>query len=124
MNLPFNAGTAPFDAPYGEDDEEILARFDRALSFTPRQNESIDRRARKSIMAIRDNVGTIGGVEDFLREYGLSTREGLALMVLAEALLRVPDAATQDKLIEDKLREGNWSEHEAHGDTWFVSASA
>jgi RHH-type proline utilization regulon transcriptional repressor/proline dehydrogenase/delta 1-pyrroline-5-carboxylate dehydrogenase len=66
----------------------------------------------------------MGGVEDFLREYGLSTREGLALMVLAEALLRVPDALTQDRLIEDKLKEGGWSEHETHGDTWFVSASA
>ena len=68
--------------------------------------------------------GQMGGVEDFLREYGLSTREGLALMVLAEALLRVPDALTQDRLIEDKLKEGGWSDHETHGDTWFVSASA
>ncbi|MGH6860475.1 MAG: bifunctional proline dehydrogenase/L-glutamate gamma-semialdehyde dehydrogenase PutA, partial [Phyllobacterium sp.] len=76
------------------------------------------------IATIRKEASGIGGVEDFLREYGLSTREGLALMVLAEALLRVPDAATQDKLIEDKLKQGHWSEHEPSGDTWFVSASA
>ena len=44
-------------------------------------------------------------------------------MVLAEALLRVPDAATQDRLIEDKLAGGDWSEHAAHAETWFVSAS-
>ena len=118
------ADIAAFDAPYGEDDDRILARFNRSLAFSRQQDDAIDRRTRKSIQAIRDGVGSIGGVEDFLREYGLSTREGLALMVLAEALLRVPDAATQDKLIEDKLREGGWSEHEAHGDTWFVNASA
>ncbi|MGN6549443.1 MAG: bifunctional proline dehydrogenase/L-glutamate gamma-semialdehyde dehydrogenase PutA [Pararhizobium sp.] len=124
MTLPFSTGVQPFDAPFGEDDDQILARFNRALTFTPSQDAAIDRRTRKSIMAIREKAGAIGGVEDFLREYGLSTREGLALMVLAEALLRVPDAATQDKLIEDKLKEGNWSSHEAHGDTWFVNASA
>ena len=118
------ADVAAFDAPYGEDDDRVLARFNRLLAFSRQQDDAIDRRARKSIQAIRDRVGSIGGVEDFLREYGLSTREGLALMVLAEALLRVPDAATQDKLIEDKLKEGGWSEHEAHGGTWFVNASA
>ena len=64
----------------------------------------IDQRATGHIQGIRDAATGIGGVEDFLREYGLSTREGLALMVLAEALLRVPDAITQDKLIEDKLK--------------------
>ena len=119
-----DAEIAEFDAPYAEDDDRVLSRFDRTVAFSRSQDEAIDRRTRKSIEAIRAGVGSIGGVEDFLREYGLSTREGLALMVLAEALLRVPDAATQDKLIEDKLKEGGWSAHEAHGDTWFVNASA
>ncbi len=124
MTRPAAADIAAFDAPFGEDDDRILARFNRSLAFSRRQDEEIDRRTRKFVAAIREGVGSVGGVEDFLREYGLSTREGLALMVLAEALLRVPDAATQDKLIEDKLKEGGWSEHEAHGDTWFVNASA
>ena len=53
--------------------------------------------------------GGLGGIEDFLHAYSLSTKEGLALMVLAEALLRVPDAATADRLIEDKLAIGDWS---------------
>ncbi|MBW3096145.1 bifunctional proline dehydrogenase/L-glutamate gamma-semialdehyde dehydrogenase PutA [Pseudohoeflea coraliihabitans] len=115
---------APFHAPYAPDDDRLIAELAAQMDFTDSQNAAIDRRATQMIEAIRDGAGSIGGVEDFLREYGLSTREGLALMVLAEALLRVPDAVTQDKLIEDKLREGHWSEHEAHGDTWFVSASA
>ena len=59
-----------------------------------------------------------------LREYALSTKEGLALMVLAEALLRVPDAATADRLIEDKLGQGDFAGHEAKSDAFLVSASA
>lgn len=113
-----------FNAPFAGDDDSLVKAFAARLSLSDSQNASIDRRATRFIEAIRGNSGSIGGVEDFLREYGLSTREGLALMVLAEALLRVPDALTQDRLIEDKLKEGGWSEHEAHGDSWFVSASA
>ncbi len=113
-----------FEAPYAGDDDQLIRNFAARLSLSESQNGAIDRRATTYINAIRDNSGSVGGVEDFLREYGLSTREGLALMVLAEALLRVPDALTQDRLIEDKLKEGGWSEHEAHGDSWFVSASA
>ena len=113
-----------FDAPYSGDDDALIRQFAKRLALSDGQNAAIDERATRFIEAIRNNSGSIGGVEDFLREYGLSTREGLALMVLAEALLRVPDALTQDRLIEDKLKEGGWSEHEAHGDSWFVSASA
>ncbi|GEO83999.1 MULTISPECIES: bifunctional proline dehydrogenase/L-glutamate gamma-semialdehyde dehydrogenase PutA [Alphaproteobacteria] len=113
-----------FSAPFAGDDDQLIRTLATRLSLNAQQNVSIDQRATRFIEAIRDNSGSIGGVEDFLREYGLSTREGLALMVLAEALLRVPDALTQDRLIEDKLKEGGWSEHEAHGDSWFVSASA
>jgi len=115
---------APFAAPYAPDDKALVASLLKEVCFDAEANRRIDARASAYIASIREQANGIGGVEDFLREYGLSTREGLALMVLAEALLRVPDAATQDKLIEDKLKEGRWSEHEAHGDTWFVSASA
>ncbi|AZN71127.1 bifunctional proline dehydrogenase/L-glutamate gamma-semialdehyde dehydrogenase PutA [Georhizobium profundi] len=116
--------TLRFDAPYGGDDDTIIRGHLGLIAMDQAQDRAIDQRATRLINAIRSEAGSMGGVEDFLREYGLSTREGLAMMVLAEALLRVPDAATQDKLIEDKLREGGWSEHEAHGETWFVSASA
>jgi RHH-type proline utilization regulon transcriptional repressor/proline dehydrogenase/delta 1-pyrroline-5-carboxylate dehydrogenase len=66
----------------------------------------------------------LGGIEDFLHAYSLSTKEGLALMVLAEALLRVPDAATADRLIEDKLASGDWASHDAKSNALLVSASA
>ncbi|MEM5474026.1 bifunctional proline dehydrogenase/L-glutamate gamma-semialdehyde dehydrogenase PutA [Hoeflea sp. AS60] len=113
-----------FHAPHAPDDDRLIRQFSERLTFSSAQERAIDTRATKLIQAIRSDSGQMGGVEDFLREYGLSTREGLALMVLAEALLRVPDALTQDRLIEDKLKEGGWSDHETHGDTWFVSASA
>ena len=115
---------AAFHAPHAPDDDRLIRDFNEKLVFSGAQDRAIDARATRLIQAIRSESGQVGGVEDFLREYGLSTREGLALMVLAEALLRVPDALTQDKLIEDKLKEGGWSDHETHGDTWFVSASA
>ena len=68
--------------------------------------------------------GGLGGIEDFLHAYSLSTKEGLALMVLAEALLRVPDAATADRLIEDKLAAGRWLDGDVKSTALLVSASA
>ncbi len=113
-----------FNAPFSGDDDRLIREHALHVPLSHEQNRLVDITATRMIEAIRNQAGSVGGVEDFLREYGLSTREGLALMVLAEALLRVPDAATQDKLIEDKLKEGHWSEHEGSSDTWFVSASA
>ena len=78
-----------------------------------RRGRGAHRRPRTRLVeAIRARAGGLGGIEDFLHAYSLSTKEGLALMVLAEALLRVPDAATADRLIEDKLAAGDWSQHE------------
>ncbi|MEX0852085.1 MAG: bifunctional proline dehydrogenase/L-glutamate gamma-semialdehyde dehydrogenase PutA [Bauldia sp.] len=111
-----------FDAPFAEDDDPLVRRFVSETRLDPEAERRVDDRARRLIEAIRARSGAIGGLEDFLREFALSTREGLALMVLAEALLRIPDAATQDRLIEDKLGGGDWDER-AHGDKLFVAAS-
>jgi RHH-type proline utilization regulon transcriptional repressor/proline dehydrogenase/delta 1-pyrroline-5-carboxylate dehydrogenase len=64
-----------------------------------------------------------GLMEVFLAEYGLSTKEGIALMCLAEALLRVPDAATMDALIEDKIAPSEWGAHLGHSASPLVNAS-
>ncbi|MGH6943443.1 MAG: bifunctional proline dehydrogenase/L-glutamate gamma-semialdehyde dehydrogenase PutA, partial [Geminicoccaceae bacterium] len=63
------------------------------------------------------------GVEAFLHEYRLSTREGIMLMCLAEALLRIPDAETADRLIRDKLSFGDWARHLGRSESSFVNAS-
>src|SRR3984957_4186699 len=113
-----------FRAPYAPPDEEIAARL---LAQAPRPAAAearIDGLAGGLIEAIRRRIGGLGGIEDFLHAYSLSTKEGLALMVLAEALLRVPDAATADRLIEDKLATGDWSSAELKSSTLLVSASA
>ena len=62
-------------------------------------------------------------MEVFLAEYGLSTDEGVALMCLAEALLRVPDAPTMDALIEDKIAPSQWGQHLGHSASSLVNAS-
>lgn len=114
----------PFSAPYAPPDEAIAAKL---LAEAPRAGAAelrIDARATKLIAGIRAEAGGLGGIEDFLHAYSLSTKEGLALMVLAEALLRVPDAATADRLIEDKLAAGDWASEELRSNTFLVSASA
>jgi RHH-type proline utilization regulon transcriptional repressor/proline dehydrogenase/delta 1-pyrroline-5-carboxylate dehydrogenase len=111
-------------AAYAPPDEEIAARLLAAAGRDAAAERRIDQRATRLVAAIRAETGGLGGIEDFLREYSLSTKEGLALMVLAEALLRVPDAATADRLIEDKLSSGDWTHHEVKSSALLVSASA
>jgi RHH-type proline utilization regulon transcriptional repressor/proline dehydrogenase/delta 1-pyrroline-5-carboxylate dehydrogenase len=114
----------PFRAAFAPADEILAADLLRTASLSPEREARIDREASDLIKAIRARSGGIGGVEDVLREYSLSTREGLALMVLAEALLRVPDAATADRLIEDKLGQGDFAHHESRSEAFLVNASA
>jgi RHH-type transcriptional regulator, proline utilization regulon repressor / proline dehydrogenase / delta 1-pyrroline-5-carboxylate dehydrogenase len=114
----------PFRAPYAPPDEDIAAAFLQTAALAPAAEARIDARAGALVGAIRSHSGGVGGVEDFLREYSLSTKEGLALMVLAEALLRVPDSATADRLIEDKLSAGDFSAHKVRSGALLVSASA
>ena len=113
-----------FRAPFAPDDAVLAKTLLSASSLSFAEDARIDSRATGLIQAIRDQSGGIGGIEEILREYSLSTKEGLALMVLAEALLRVPDAATADALIEDKLGQGDFAHHEARSDALLVNASA
>src|SRR5213593_1629102 len=115
----------PFDAAYAEDDAALARELLGTARLAPERERRVDGRARDLIGAIRALRGGLGGgVEELLREYALSTKEGLALMVLAEALLRVPDAATADRLIEDKLGQGDFARHETRSDAFLVNASA
>src|SRR5215471_205523 len=118
------AALPPFQAPYAPPDEELAAQFLSDAAEDPAAKQRIDARSRLLIGAIRAKIGGLGGVEDFLHAFSLSTKEGLALMVLAEALLRVPDAATADRLIEDKLSAGRWLDGGVKSTALLVSASA
>src|SRR5881275_166179 len=113
-----------FTAPYAPDDADFAARPLPASHLGPPQEARIDRTATRLIEAIRKRDDRFGGVEDMLREFALSTKEGLALMVLAEALLRVPDARTADAFIENKLGQGDFVHHETKSSAFLVNASA
>jgi RHH-type transcriptional regulator, proline utilization regulon repressor / proline dehydrogenase / delta 1-pyrroline-5-carboxylate dehydrogenase len=114
----------PFRAPYAEDDRVIAALLLARSARDPCVAARIGDEARALVGAIRNQRSALGGVEEMLREYALTTREGLALMALAEALLRVPDSVTADRLIEDKLGAGDFAHHETRSDAFLVSASA
>ncbi|HEX7791111.1 MAG TPA: bifunctional proline dehydrogenase/L-glutamate gamma-semialdehyde dehydrogenase PutA [Afipia sp.] len=123
MLTPFN-DRPPFAAPYAEDDGQIATRLLALPPLSAEQNARIDATATRLIEAVRAEDGSFGGVEDMLREFALSTKEGLALMVMAEALLRVPDAATADLFIEDKLGQGDFAHHRTKSSALLVNASA
>jgi RHH-type proline utilization regulon transcriptional repressor/proline dehydrogenase/delta 1-pyrroline-5-carboxylate dehydrogenase len=123
MNVP-DAGLPAFQAPFAQPDAELAAPLLADADRDAAAESRIDARAKKLVEAIRGRTSGLGGVEDFLHAYSLSTKEGLALMVLAEALLRVPDAATADRLIEDKLAAGRWLDSEVRSTAILVAASA
>src|SRR6201994_2270475 len=114
----------PFSAAYAGDDRLIARELLDVARLSGEREAQIDQTATRLIEAIRTNDDPLGGVEDMLREFALSTKEGLALMVLAEALLRVPDARTADRFIEDKLGEGDFIHHETKSSAFLVNASA
>src|SRR3981189_1294104 len=114
----------PFKAPYAADDCVLAARLLETAALSAEQEARIDRTATRLIEAIRANDDPLGGVEDMLREFALSTKEGLALMVLPEAALRGPDARTAGQFIEDKLGQGDFVHHETKSSAFLVNASA
>ncbi|HRJ70560.1 MAG TPA: proline dehydrogenase family protein, partial [Beijerinckiaceae bacterium] len=114
----------PFRAAYAPADEVIASRLLAGATLDPAREAAVDQLATRLIEAIRADQAGIGGVESVLREYSLTTKEGLALMVLAEALLRVPDSATADRLIEDKLGQGDFAHHQPKSDAVLVNWGA
>ncbi|MGY3617633.1 bifunctional proline dehydrogenase/L-glutamate gamma-semialdehyde dehydrogenase PutA [Bradyrhizobium sp. USDA 10063] len=122
--MPVEHTIPPFSAAYAPDDAAIASRLLQDSRLGAEQEAGIDTTATRLIEAIRANDDPLGGIEDMLREFALSTKEGLALMVLAEALLRVPDARTADQFIEDKLAQGDFIRHETKSSAFLVNASA
>ncbi|MBU3848522.1 MAG: trifunctional transcriptional regulator/proline dehydrogenase/L-glutamate gamma-semialdehyde dehydrogenase [Candidatus Acinetobacter avistercoris] len=77
-----------------------------------------------SLRERKSSGGKAGIVQGLLQEFALSSQEGIALMCLAEALLRIPDSATRDLLIKDKINQGNWKDHLGQSNLMFVNAAA
>ncbi len=93
-----------------------------AATLPPEQAAAAEARARSLVEALRAKKSG-GAVDGLIQEYALSSQEGVALMCLAEALLRIPDRATRDALIRDKLAGGDWRAHVGHSPSLFVNAA-
>ena len=91
--------------------------------LSPTEAVETQRLATDLVTRIRANAGKNGGIDAFMREYALSSEEGVALMCLAEALLRIPDTETADRLIRDKIGGAQWDRHRAKSGSVFVNAS-
>jgi RHH-type proline utilization regulon transcriptional repressor/proline dehydrogenase/delta 1-pyrroline-5-carboxylate dehydrogenase len=105
-------------------DETRLVRELAGLARTSAAaGERIGDLARMLVQAMRTRQRQATGLHAFLHHYDLSSREGIVLMCLAESLLRIPDAATADRLIADKLTSANWRRHLGTSDSLFVNAS-
>ena len=79
--------------------------------------------AAELVTAVRKNKAREGGIDAFLQQYDLSSEEGVLLMCVAEALLRIPDADTADRLIADKITAAKWKQHLGTSESLFVNAS-
>ena len=104
------------------DEGEALRRLIQDAGLTTANRAAITARAVTLVEDIRQ-APKAGLMEVFLQEYGLSTDEGVALMTLAEALLRVPDSETMDALIEDKITPADWGRHLGQSSSSLVNAS-
>lgn len=85
-------------------------------------NANVQATARSLVESVRSRQKQNVGMQSFLTQYDLSTQEGVLLMCVAEALLRIPDAATADKLIKDKFAQGDWNKHLGASDSLLVNA--
>ncbi len=108
---------------YLADEQAVVDGLLDALDQSPALEGSIDKIARKLVQNLRGENRSSGLIDSFLQEFTLSSEEGIVLMCLAEALLRIPDADTADALIRDKLTSGDWSAHLGQSESLLVNAS-
>jgi len=108
--------------PFPDESQTVEALAQKAR-LSPKDALEVETRATALVSAIRAGRKQAGGIEEFMQEYELSSQEGLVLMCLAEALLRIPDAKTADKLIADKIGGAAWEKHIGNSQSLFVNAS-
>ncbi|HEX3061607.1 MAG TPA: bifunctional proline dehydrogenase/L-glutamate gamma-semialdehyde dehydrogenase PutA, partial [Usitatibacter sp.] len=122
MDQPVASLRARLRAAYLRDESEALRELIAEARLEPAAAARVQSRARELVRTVRARQGATTGMQSFLREYDLSSQEGVLLMCVAEALLRIPDAATADKLIRDKLSQGDWERHVGRNRSLLVNA--
>ena len=115
--------SAGLNRAYLADEGSILERLLPLARSEPALKQKIESTARTLAESVRGRQQHCSGLHAFLNHYDLSSREGVVLMCLAEALLRVPDAGTVDALIADKLNSADWEQHLGKDSSLFVNAS-
>jgi RHH-type proline utilization regulon transcriptional repressor/proline dehydrogenase/delta 1-pyrroline-5-carboxylate dehydrogenase len=105
------------------DEARLVDRLMERAIFTADERARIAGLAAQLVRAARANRHKHGGIDAFMSEYGLSSDEGVILLCLAEALLRIPDKDTVDALIAEKIGSGHWMRHLGRSDSLFVNAS-
>lgn len=108
---------------YHMDEQTCVQDLLDKARFTDEQSEQVGELTAKFVELIRNSKSGKGGLDAFLLQYDLSSQEGTALMCMAEALLRIPDSQTRDKLIRDKIGSANWQEHVGKSNVLFVNAT-
>lgn len=106
-----------------QDENECVANLLALSKLDRAARERILKQSRELVIRSRESKDSRGTLDAFLQEFGLSNKEGIALMCLAESLLRIPDADTADKLIAEKVAVGDWQIHLGQSDSLFVNAS-
>ncbi|TRD02808.1 bifunctional proline dehydrogenase/L-glutamate gamma-semialdehyde dehydrogenase, partial [Mesorhizobium sp. WSM4303] len=120
--MPLDTIRQQIRANYLPDEDAAVKRLAEATGLSSEDRDAISARAADLVRAVRGSSDP-RLMEVFLSAYGLSTKEGVALMCLAEALLRVPDTETMDDLIADKIAPHDWSAHSGGSSSIFVNAS-
>ena len=109
---------------YRRDEAEAVADMLAQAQLSEDERREAEALARRLVTQVRENRRKASGVDALMHEFALSSEEGVALMCLAEALLRIPDTATRDRLIADKIAGGDWKSHLGHSPSMFVNAAA
>ena len=104
------------------DEARVVDELISVARFTPAELQGLHEHATPLVQTVRDSRLKTGGIDAFLATYDLSSREGVVLMCLAEALLRIPDSATVDRLIRDKIGNTEWERRLGASHSTFVNA--
>lgn len=108
---------------YRAPEREVVSLLLEAAQLEPAMNQAVRQTATRLVEAVRTGRKKSVGIDSFLTQYSLSSEEGIALMCLAEALLRVPDDPTIHHLIKDKIGSVDWKLHQGQSDSFFVNAT-
>lgn len=123
LKQPQSSLRAAITVAYRRPEADSITPLIDAAHLTAEQSVAARTLASELVKALRTkSVG--GGIKELLHEFSLSSQEGVALMCLAEALLRIPDSAAREALIRDKISHGDWKSHIAQKSSLFVNAAA